>query len=127
MQESSCGRIMDDDGYAPSIFPESEHACFYANDRYSSCGTGDIHRHIIFYSTKDNGLREISKAHGAWLNLCPVHSGYVKFFPQMKRALEREAQQRMMELCGWDEKQFLHVFGKDYLAVEEPGEQDEEG
>jgi len=35
MQENSCGRIMDDDGYAPSIFPESEHACFYGNTAQS--------------------------------------------------------------------------------------------
>lgn len=119
MRRNSYGIIIDQEGYAPSIFPEAEHTCFYADDRYSACGDGEIQRHVVFYDKKDAGLSEISKAHGAWVNLCPVHIGLVKMFPQMKRALEREAQQRMMEKHGWDEEEFLRIFGKDYLVRED--------
>jgi len=105
----------DEEGFTPSIFPEAEHTCFYANDRYTACGEGEIQRHVVFCGKEDARLSEISKAHGAWVNLCPVHIDHVKYFPQMKRALEREAQQRMMDRYGWDEARFQHIFGKDYL------------
>ncbi len=118
MRKNSYGLIIDQDGYAPSVFSETENACFYADDRYTACGVGEIQRHVVFYDKKDAGLSEISKSYGAWLCLCPVHVGHVKFYPQMKRALEREAQQRLMERYGWDDEQFQRIFGKDYMKTE---------
>ena len=118
MKQNSYGVPIDEEGYASSVLSEKSDVCFYADDRYTACGAGELQRFEIFYDSKDSGLRELSKSYGAWVCLCPVHVGHIKFFPQMKRALENKAQQRMMERYGWDENQFQRVFGRDYLIKE---------
>lgn len=122
------GLPIDADGYAPSLFPDTLDTCFYAHDRYTSCGEGELVRHEVFFNRKDHGLQELSKNYGAWLYLCPVHYGHIRNYPQMHRALEKETQQRMMDRYGWSLGDFMRVFGKDYQAKNEdaaPEEEDE--
>lgn len=113
MATNEYGEVLDRNGYAPSVFPTDE--CYYGNDKYSACYSGDLVRHEIFHGDKGGATREQSKRYGAWVTLCPTHHGFVHNYLQFNKDLQRDAQRRVMERYGWDEEAFRKHFGKNYL------------
>lgn len=107
------GEVLDRNGYTRSVFPES--CCYFAGDKYSTCGSADLVRHEVFHHDQGGATREMSKRYGAWVTLCPWHHGYVHNFPQFNRQLQRDTQKRVMERYGWTIEDFRQKFGKNYL------------
>lgn len=107
------GEEMDRNGYVRSVFPED--GCYFAPDRYSTCGGTDLVRHEVYHHDQGGVTREMSKRYGAWVTLCPWHHGYVHSFPQFGRELQRETQRRVMERYGWTAEEFRKKFGKSYI------------
>lgn len=107
------GEQMDRNGYAPSVFAAD--CCYFADDRYTTCGSLDLVRHEVYHHDQGGVTREMSKRYGAWVTLCPLHHAHVHNYPQLNRELQREAQRRVMQRYGWDEDQFRKHFGKSYI------------
>ena len=95
-------------GYAPSIIQADTSHCFL-------CGRCDekLDRHEPF-----NGpYRTKSKALGMWVALCHdrCHYGRAHRYYQDIRDLKRITQEKAMVHYGWDEKEFIRRFGKNWL------------
>lgn len=113
MAANEYGEPLDRNGYAASVFPDD--ACYFADDRYTTCGSPELCRHEVYHHDMGGATRELSKRYGAWVTLCPTHHGHVHHYPQLNRELLKETQRRVMERYGWDEDEFRKHFGKNYL------------
>lgn len=98
------GVTLDSNGYAPSIFDQSEE-CFV-------CGRGgDLVRHEIFHGNN----RKRSKEYGLWVQICPychneIHMGRKGLDGLLKNRACRDAKL----FYGWSDDEFRLRFGKNY-------------
>lgn len=102
------GVVLDRSRYAPSIMQEHTDRCYI-------CGRSDqkLDRHEPFNGPN----REQSKRLGMWVVLCSErchHGGAHKDF-QISQGLKRAAQRAAMREYGWDTKEWIERFGKNWL------------
>lgn len=92
------------------IMPLSE---IYSTERY-----GNLHRHEVFYGCN----RQNSIKYGLVVFLPPelhnMSDRGVHFDKEFDLYLKRVGQAAAMNYYGWDIKQFIKVFGKNYLTEE---------
>ena len=104
---------LDKNGYSVSIVPNP----YWPNDgRYNKrcyvCGYGgDLARHEVF----PGPYRQKSKRYGLWIYLCPDCHRIAHSIKEDTVQLKRRAQISAMNWYGWDEKDFIREFGKNYL------------
>lgn len=94
--------MADKNGYNPSIIHDGD--CFY-------CAKPETVRHEIFQGKN----RYISKYYGCWLTLCPDCHRLVHDDQWLSTELKKTAQKKAMDQYGWCTKDFIRVFGKNYL------------
>ncbi len=80
------------------------------------CGKfGNLERHHVFGGAN----RSLSEKYGLVVNLChECHNeppDGVHFNSKRMLALRKWAQKKAMEHYGWDEAEFIRIFGRSYL------------
>lgn len=74
-----------------------------------------LHRHEVFYGS----TRQKSIEYGLVVFIPPemhnMSDQGVHFNPQLNLYLRKIGQKAAMEYYGWDTKQFIKIFGKNYL------------
>ena len=94
--------MADRNGYNPSIIHDGD--CYY-------CGRNETVRHEIFQGKN----RTVSKFYGCWLTLCPACHMMVHNDSEISTGLKKVAQTKAMSRYGWSKKDFINVFGKNYI------------
>jgi len=97
------GVQLDSNGYAPSLLSK-ESVCYF-------CRNSTVARHELFRSSN----RAKSKMYGLWLNLCPIHHDMAHKDYELENAMQKQAQVKAMNEYGWSKKDFIEIFGKNYL------------
>ena len=107
------GVKLDRNGYAPTIIPHMALCC-------NCCGMyRETVRHEIFFG---DGRRDISKALGLWINVCPdcheeIHHG--KNAASLQAHYHTLGQQVAMAYYHWTVTDFRRRFYKNYLDIQE--------
>lgn len=97
-----------ENGYAPSIIQDITETCYLCNRSDQK-----LDRHEPF-----NGpFRKKSKELGMWVVLCHerCHLGKAHKKFQTAKELKQAAQTAAMKAYGWDVKEFVREFGKNWL------------
>lgn len=104
---------LDSNRYAPSIVQ------WNVGEQCPVCRREHIElvRHEIFHGS---GRREKSKEYGLWITCCPTCHSILHSNPKCSDniSLQRQAQHQAMEKYGWTTKDFIKIFGKNYLEEE---------
>ena len=99
---------MDRNGYNPSILQDDLSYCY-------CCGRTceKLDRHEIFGGAN----RQKSKEFGLWVMLCheSCHLNGVHAFPKNYEYLKKKAQRIAMKRYGWEQIEFISMFGRNYL------------
>lgn len=106
MRTNDYSEVLDESGYAPSLFDTSE--CNFCKRT-----TGKIDRHEVFHGT---GRREISKRYGCWVTLCHtchmmLHNGKLGDY---EKKLQKDCQRKAQVHYVWSTSEFIELFGKNY-------------
>lgn len=100
----------DRNGYAPSILQNEaeQYRCYLCG---KTCEKLD--RHEVFHGSN----RQKSKGFGLWVMLCHTscHLNGVHRDGELNNRLQQEAQEKAMDLYGWNVEDFRGYFGKSYL------------
>ena len=95
------GEKLDSNGYSESLLPSDD--CFICQIG------GDLARHEVFGGSS----RQISKATGMWVKLCPRCHARVHADENMEELLKKEAQALFEE--EYSHEEFIELFRKNYL------------
>lgn len=108
MQQNEYGMPLDNNGYVESIMPINYGECFVCN------GTKDLVRHEVFHGTAN---RILSKRFGLWVLICPERHAYVHQHPQSlyNKNMKMLGQKMAMDKYEWSKRDFINVFGRNYL------------
>lgn len=105
---------IDSNGYVPSIVQ------WNTGEQCAVCRRADIDlvRHEIFHGT---GRRELSKRYGLWITCCTSCHRMLHANPISKsnECFRKHAQHQAMRKYGWSTEDFIGIFGKNYLEVNE--------
>ena len=95
---------------------KKEYCIMPHSNLYSTERSGNLHRHEVFYGS---GNRQNSIKYGLVVFLPPelhnMSNKGVHFNRDFDLCLKKIGQIAAMRRYGWDENQFIKVFGKNYL------------
>lgn len=99
---------LDRNGYATSILPTKDGTCYLCGNRTETV------RHEIYYGTAN---RRISKAAGAWVNICPRCHAEVHRNPNagLDLTLKRKGEYYYTIADGNNHVRFINTFGRSWL------------
>ena len=86
------------------------------------CGRYGVNKHEVFYG---NGKRALSIKYGLVIPLCQCehhnqfNSTGIHFDKELNDKWHRTAQVMAMKYYGWTEAEFIKIFGRSYLWLEE--------
>lgn len=100
--ENEFGEKLDSNGYARSILHEGD--CIY-------CRNSETVRHEVFRGKN----RSNSKKYGLWITVCPLCHMMIHNNIGLSHALMADAQVKAMKHYGWETKDFIQRFGKNYV------------
>ena len=114
--------MLDRNGYEKSIIPGHNEWCCWAC-KQNGMRNGKLDRHECIHNSVGGSLREKSKQYGLWVHLChnTCHQGPngVHANRELDLRLKQEAQRCAMKEYGWTTEEFVEIFGKNYLEVDD--------